>query len=673
MRQDTPEQVSRGADILWRPSQQRIARSNMTRFHRQVEERTGLRLKSYEELHHWSIESPGQFWTLVLEFCSLRRSGSPEPTLIHPDMPGTRWFPGLRLDFARNLLEAPFSGPAIIAADEESGSTREISAEELRQLVAAAAAGLRRLGVGEGDRVAGYLANRPEAVVACLACAALGAVWSSASPDFGPEALTDRFSQVQPRVVFANTSYRYGGKTFSTTPVLRHLRQSLPSVETLVAVGAAEDSAADLTWEEFLESGPSGDWEYRDRPFDQPLYVLFSSGTTGKPKCMVHGAGGTLVQQVKELSLHCNLGPGSRLLFYTTCGWMMWNWQLSALATGATICLYDGHPGYPRLGRLWDLARELGITHLGTSGRYIESCLRQRCRPARAGPELQAVLYTGSPLSPDGFRWIYRALGDDLHLAGISGGTDIVSCFVLGNPNLPVRAGEIQCRGLGVDVAALGEDGREVIDRPGELVCRRPLPSMPLEFLHDPDGSKYRQAYFERYPGYWTHGDYVEFRSDSGGVVMYGRSDATLNPGGVRIGPAEIYHALTQVPELTGALAAGWTPPGRSDELIVLAVTLRDPVTTPTEAAPDLTAKIRAVLKEHCSPRHVPREIFVVGGIPVTRSGKAVELSVKAILAGRPVSNRKALADPSLLDEFEVIRSRLLEKYGSRRNRVPRT
>ncbi|MEJ2143605.1 MAG: acetoacetate--CoA ligase [Acidobacteriota bacterium] len=653
------------SEILWAPSRRRIDSSNMTRFRRRIEQQTGQPLSSYQNLHAWSIESPGEFWREVLDFCSIRRSGSSSPELTSLEMPGARWFPNLRVDFTRNLLESDFSGPAIIAAREDSKAPREVSADQLRSHVSAAAHALRNLGIKDGDRVAGYLANVPEAIVACLGSAAAGAIWSSTSPDFGLKALVDRLSQIRPRVVFTSSGYHYGGRQFSTDDVVRNLKGQVPSIETIVNVGPARTSPADMIWEDFLESGSGSDWPIMERPFNHPLYILFSSGTTGKPKCLVHGAGGTLIQHLKELSLHCDLKPGSRLLFFTTCGWMMWNWQLSALALGATLCLYDGHPGYPALDRLWQVARDLEVTHLGTSGRYIEACMRKDGRRVRAGGRLKTVLYTGSPLSPDGFRWVYESVGDDIHLAGISGGTDIVSCFVLGNPNLPVRAGEIQCKGLGADVVALDESGREIVDRPGELVCKRPLPSMPLEFLDDPDGAKYRRAYFEKYPGLWTHGDFIEFRSGSGGIVIYGRSDATLNPGGVRIGAAEIYGALTRVPELTGALVTGWTPPGRSDEVIVLAVTVREPHPTPSAAPSELANRIRTTLKEACSPRHVPREIFIVGGIPVTRSGKVVELTAKAILAGHEVTNREVLADPTLLEEFSRIRHRLLEKYGS--------
>ncbi len=379
---------------------------------------------------------------------------------------------------------------------------------------------------------------------------------------------------------------------------------------------------------------------------------------------MIHGAGGTLLQHLKELSLHCNISDRSRLLFFTTCGWMMWNWQLSALALGSTVYLYDGNPGFPTVGTLWERARDLGITHLGTSGRYIESCMKQGFLLDPPAPELQAVLYTGSPLSPEGYRWVYQSIGTDLHLAGISGGTDIVSCFVLGNPNLPVHAGEIQCAGLGVDIAAFDESGLELTNCPGELICRKPLPSMPLGFLNDPGNLKLREAYFGKFPGVWAHGDFIELRSNTGGVVILGRSDATLNPGGVRIGAAEIYSALDSVPELSGAMAVGWRPPGSSDEWIILLVTCLDPPDEMGRVDPQLANRIRATVRAKASPRHVPKEIFAVRALPVTRSGKLVEPGVKAVLAGGTMNNLEALADPSAMEDVEMVRQLLLAAYG---------
>jgi acetoacetyl-CoA synthetase len=515
--------------------------------------------------------------------------------------------------------------------------------------------------VESGDRVAGYVANVPEAVISCLACASIGATWSSASPDFGLDALCDRFKQVEPKLIFATTHYRYNGKTFRTDAIVKELHRHIPSVKTIVSVPYPVDEPnilGDVTWKAFLGSNDVPELIFTQVPFDHPLYILFSSGTTDAPKCIVHGTGGTLLQHRKELELHSNIRRGDRLLYFTTCGWMMWNWQLSALSLGATICLYDGNPAYPELGTLWQVGDTLGVTHLGTSGRYIESCMKGQpsIDPGSLGKmsSLSTILYTGSPLSANGFRWVYQTIKKSVHLAGICGGTDIVSCFILGNPNLPVIAGEIQCKGLGVDVAAFDENGKPVMEEPGELVCLKPLPSMPVGFLNDPDGQKYYHAYFDVYPGLWRHGDYIEFRP-GGGIIVYGRSDATLNPGGVRIGSAEIYSAIDHVDFVRGAVVVGWTPPDQSDEVIILCVVLSKDLTLNEE----IDKKIRQTIRERCSPRHVPHYIFQISEVPITRSGKTVELSVKAILAGKSVSNRNALANPQVLEEFKQIRQML--------------
>ncbi len=657
------------SEILWQPGEERVAASNLTRFTNWLAKRSGRTFPNYDALQKWSVEHLADFWEAFLEFTGVMFSERHARVLDSHQMPGAKWFQGMRLNFAKNILGRNVQGPAIISMIESSEIDKtefnRISFEELKNLVARCARGLQNLGIQPGDRVAGCVANVPEAIVAALACASLGATWSSASPDFGIDALCDRFLQVEPKLIFASTHYRYSGKTYHTNDVMKRLHQRIPSVRTVVSVPYPVGEATfvgDISWEDFLGNADQASLYFNPLPFDHPLYILFSSGTTGAPKCMIHGAGGTLFQHRKELQLHCDIKPGDFLLYFTTCGWMMWNWQLSALSLGATIGLYDGNPGYPELTALWRLVDQLGVTHFGTSGRFIESCMKHQppILPGSLGAfeSLKTILYTGSPLSEAGFRWVYETVKKDVHLAGISGGTDIVSCFVLGNPNLPVRAGEIQCKGLGVDVAAFDEAGNEVHDQPGELVCRQPLPCMPVGFLNDRDGEKYRSAYFDIYPGIWRHGDYVTFTAH-GGVIIHGRSDATLNPAGVRIGSAEIYSALDQLPEIKGAVVAGWIPPTQSDEMIVLFVVLDKGLKLDKQ----IEERIRKTIRTQRSPRHIPQHIFQLSEVPVTRSGKTVELSVKAILAGKEVTNQSALANPHVLEEIQQIREMLLQLY----------
>jgi acetoacetyl-CoA synthetase len=662
------------AELLWKPSGESIAKTNMTAFTKWLSHRTGVQFADYHSLHQWSVDNAEQFWESYLEYTGILHSEPHQQVLSTHAMPGAHWFSGMHLNFTQNILGRGFKGTAIIYhiekhADESDTYSyrREYNYNELKILISKCARGLIEAGIKKGDRVAGYVANVPEAIIACLACASIGATWSSASPDFGLDALCDRLEQVEPKLVFASTHYRYNGKTFRTDQVVKELHKKISSIQTIVSIPYAVDEAnmlGDVTWQDFLGAEGPPELIFTQVPFEHPLYVLFSSGTTGAPKCIIHGTGGPLLQHRKELQLHCDLREGDSLLFFTTCGWMMWNWQLSALSLGTTICLYDGNPAYPDVASIWRVVDELNVTHFGTSGRYLESCMKSQpsLKPGSLGKmsSLRSVLYTGSPLSPNGFHWVYDTIKEDLHLAGISGGTDIVSCFILGNPNLPVIAGEIQCKGLGADVEAFDEEGEPTSDRPGELVCRQPLPSMPIGFLNDPDGNKYYHAYFDYYPGMWRHGDYVQFMP-GGGVVVYGRSDATLNPGGVRIGSSEIYSALDHIDFLSGSVVVGWRPPNQSDENIILLVV----VSNNRQLDDDKSKMIRQSIRERCSPRHVPHHIYQISEVPVTRSGKTVELSVKAILAGKSISNRNAVVNPQVLEEIEQIRTQLVSEYKS--------
>jgi acetoacetyl-CoA synthetase len=570
---------------------------------------------------------------------------------------GPRWFRGARLNFAENLLRFDDAREALVFWNEE-GRQRALSFAELRREVDRYAAALRLSGVGMGDRVAGWLPNLPETVVAMLATASLGAIWSSCSPDFGDRAVLDRFGQIRPKVLFAADWYRHAGKVLDLADRLRAVLAGLPEVQRVVVIPYLGGSAARPL--EGIDCGVSLDqWltgaEPSSRqaepplrlPFDHPLYIMYSSGTTGLPKCIVHGAGGTLLQQCKELVLHTDLTRGDRIFYYTTCGWMMWNWLVASLAVGATVVLYDGAPLAPDKSLLWRMAAAERVSVFGTSAKYLALCEKENLTPGREQDlsALRTILSTGSPLAAHSYDYVYNRIKPDLHLASISGGTDIISCFALGNPNAPVWRGELQCRGLGMAVDVFDPDGRSIAGTPGELVCTRPFPSMPVAFWDDPDGRKYRAAYFEHFPGVWRHGDWAEL-TPHGGVIIHGRSDATLNPGGVRIGTAEIYRQVEQLPEVVESLvvAQEW----KDDVRIVLFVRLR-----PGLALDEgLRARIRAEIRAHASPHHVPRKIIQVADLPRTINGKLSELAVRAVVHRRPVANAEALANPESLELF---------------------
>ena len=635
---------------IWTPSLFRIADANLTRFMAFAGGR-GAPAADYDALYRWSIADPAAFWESLWQFAGVIGDRGDGPALENGDrMPGARWFPGANLNFAENLLRGPDAEPAIVFRNER-GARRELAWHELRSEVARIAAGLRADGIGLGDVVAGFLPNLPEAVIAMLATAAVGGTWTSCSPDFGIQGVLDRFGQVMPKVLFTADGYVYAGKTIDSLAAIGSVLNRLPSVRRVVFVpyiGAGRQSANLPHAQSFAGYGTGGaPLSFERLPFNHPLYILYSSGTTGVPKCIVHGAGGTLLQQLKEHVLHTDLKPGDRLFYFTTCGWMMWNWLASALAAGATILLYDGSPLHPGPEVLWDMAADEGITVFGTSPKYLAALEKADYRPRqRHGlAVLRTVLSTGSPLAPEQYDFVASAIGPDIQLASISGGTDIVSCFALGNPLLPVYRGELQCCGLGMNVEVWNDDGRPVIDEKGELVCTEPFPSMPTGFWNDADGSRYRAAYFERFPGIWHHGDYA-LLTPRGGLVILGRSDAVLNPGGVRIGTAEIYRQVEQLDEVLESVVVGQDV--GNDVRVVLFVRLREGQVL-DEALRD---RIRRQIRANTTPRHVPAKIVQVPEIPRTISGKIVELAVRETIHGRPVKNTDALANPAALEHF---------------------
>ena len=638
---------------LWIPSPEAIASHPLTAFARLAEQRSGRSLPGFAELHAWSIEDRGAFWDLIWDFCEVIGEKG-ERRLIDADrMPGARFFPDARLNFAENLVRRNDSGEAIVFWGEDRVK-RRLSWRELADLVSRLQQALRDLGVGSGDRVAALLPNLPETIAAMLAVASLGAIWSSASPDFGPRGALDRFGQIEPKVLIACDGYYYAGKDIGVADKLGEIVAGLPTLAaTLIVpyVGRAEAVAAMLPGGQALDAVLA---RYRPEPptfvrlpFAHPLYILFSSGTTGVPKCIVHSHGGTLLQHLKEHRLHCGLRAGERLFYFTTCGWMMWNWLASGLASEATLILYDGSPLHPTADFLFQMAETERIEIFGTSAKFIDAVKKAGLRPREAHDlrTIRLITSTGSPLAPESFDYVYDAIGSDLHLASISGGTDIVSCFVLGVPTLPVWRGEIQGPGLGLAVDVVDETGARLPLGKGELVCARAFPSMPIGFWNDPDGAKYRAAYFERFPGIWCHGDFAEWTTHRG-MIIHGRSDATLNPGGVRIGTAEIYRQVEQIPEVVEALAIGqdWS----SDVRIVLFLRLR----AGAELDEALNARIKTAIRQGASPRHVPAKIVAVADIPRTKSGKIVELAVREVVHGRPVKNREALANPEALELY---------------------
>ena len=638
---------------IWTPPRERVDAANLTRFMRFVGQRYGAPGDDYAGLYRWSVERPAEFWPAVWEFCGVVASRRWDEVLVDGErMPGARWFTGSRLNFAENLLRRRDGSPALVFRSEH-GVSRSMTRAELQDAVARTASALRALGVGPGDRVAGFMPNLPETVIAMLGSASIGAAWSSCSPDFGVNGVLDRFGQIGPKVLFAADGCRYKGRDRDSLERLAAIAAGLPGLRRVVVTPYINESPDTsrvpraVTFPEFVAGAPDTALEFEPLPFDHPLYVMYSSGTTGKPKCIVHGAGGTLLQHLKEHVLHTDIKAGDRVFYFTTCGWMMWNWLVSALASGATIVLYDGSPADPHPAILFDIADEERITIFGTSAKYLSSAEKSGVRPLDThGLEaMTTILSTGSPLAPEQFDYVYEHVKPGVQLSSISGGTDILSCFALGNPLLPVRRGQLQCRGLGMKVEVFDEQGRSVRGAKGELVCTAPFPSMPVGFWNDPGSRRYHAAYFERFPGVWAHGDFAELTVDDG-MIIYGRSDATLNPGGVRIGTAEIYREVERLPEVMEGLAVGqrW----RGEERVVLFVRLREGA----RLDEGLERRIREGIRNHCSPRHVPAKIVHVPDIPRTISGKIVELAVRSVIHGEPVHNRDALANPGALDEF---------------------
>ncbi|MGL5214154.1 MAG: acetoacetate--CoA ligase [Aeromonas hydrophila] len=632
---------------LWQPDQERIQQSNLQHFMAEVNRFHGLQLHSYAQLYQWSVEKTTRFWPLVWQHCGVKGELGNIVAENRQEMQRTRWFPDSRLNFAENLLRRQDDTPAIISRIEGSPS-QILSWRELADQVARLAQWLRGQGIGRGDVVAAYLPNIPQTVVAMLATTSLGAIWTSTSPDFGEASVVERFGQTRPRVLFAVDGYRYNGKAIDIQDKVAGVVSQIDSIEQTVIIPLlGHPLQLGHDWRQILAGQPDASLQFEPMAFNDPLYILYSSGTTGKPKCIVHGIGGTLLQHLKEHQLHCDIKPGERIFYFTTCGWMMWNWLVSALASGATLVLYDGSPFYPDGNVLWDLARDEEVALFGTSAKYLDALHKQGYTPIKTHqlPQLRLICSTGSVLTPEGFDYVYQQIKQDVQLSSISGGTDICSCFVIGNPISPVYRGESQGRGLGLAVQVFNEAGQPVQGEKGELVCTKPFPAQPIGFWGDASGDKYHAAYFERFDNIWCHGDWIEL-TPTGGILFYGRSDATLNPGGVRIGTSEIYRYVEQLEEVEESIVIGqqW----QQDERVVLFVKLK-PGFVLDEA---LRERICQQVRQHCTARHVPARILQVDAIPRTKSGKIVELAVREVVHNRPVNNTHALADPEVLSQY---------------------
>ena len=645
------------AKLLWKPTDEQIKKSNMYRFMKFINQTYDQNFKEYASLYDWSIDNISDFWAAFWDFADIIHSKRYDQVIDNPKkMPGARWFSGAELNFAENLLRYRDERAALIFKGEGQPSTR-LTYAQLYDEVARLAKALKDLGIRPGDRVVGFMPNMPESMIAMLAATSMGAAWSSCSPDFGIKGVLDRFGQIKPRVLFTANGYFFKGKAIDSLERISNILKELPSIEKVVVVPYTEQEpnigavANAVHYQDFRSSESGLEIEFKQLPFEHPLYIMYSSGTTGLPKCMVQSAGGILVHHLKELMLHTDLKREDTIFYFTTCGWMMWNWLTSSLAVGASLVLYDGNPFHPHPGALWEMAQNEKISVFGTSAGYIAALQNAGVKPGKSYDlkSMRAVLSTGSPLSIEGFEFIYAEVKSDLQLASISGGTDLNGCFALGNPVLPVYAGELQCRGLAMDVRAFDQLGNELIDEQGELVCCKPFPSMPIYFWDDPDGSKYHNAYFDVFPNVWRHGDFITV-TRRGGVVMHGRSDATLNPGGVRIGTAEIYRQLEQMAEIDDSVVVGqdW----KNDVRVILFVKLAAGV----ELTAELKNKIKQTIRTNASPRHVPAKIISVPDIPYTLNMKKVELAVKKVIQGQAVRNKDALSNPQALDYYANIK-----------------
>ena len=645
---------SKDTKILWEPSPTKVQQSNIMAFVRTVEVDWATTIGDFEGLYKFSVQESEKFWKSLISFAGVIAKTWGETVLENPNqMLGAIWFPDAKLNYAENLLRRKDETDAIVFWGEDKVKTK-LSHKELYDEVSRLAQSMRNSGLKSGDRVGGYMPNMPQTIIAMLASVSIGAIWSSCSPDFGVQGVLDRFGQIEPKMLFVTDGYFYNGKAHDITDKTSKIVNKLTSIETTVVVPYSQSKPSikkinnGISWDDFVADFTAANIEFSPVPFNHPLYIMYSSGTTGVPKCIVHGAGGTLLKHLSEHLLHADEKPGDRVFYFTTCGWMMWNWLVSALACESTLLLYDGSPFYPDGNILFDFAQSECMTHFGTSAKYIDALKKSELKPAKSHnlTMLKSMMSTGSPLVPESFDYVYDNIKSDVHLASISGGTDILGCFVLGNPTGPVWRGEIQTRALGLAVDVFNEGGTSLQGEAGDLVCTRPFPSMPVCFWADADGVKYKSAYFENYPNVWCHGDWVEL-TERGGMIIYGRSDATLNPGGVRIGTAEIYRQVEQFNEIMEGLCVGQRWNG--DTRVILFVVMRDPY----ELNDKLRERIRKHIQQNCTIRHVPEIIIAVPDIPRTKSGKITEIAVRNIIDGRPVKNAEALANAETLKFFE--------------------